>query len=75
MKRYLTFNRVAIAYVIGDDGTPYLPVKSLCEVLGLKYEEQRIVVKNHPIFAKVSLLRGVPSAGGTQETSFERFTK
>lgn len=68
MKRYLKFNNVAIAYVIEGE-TPYLPVKTICEVLGIKYDTQREIIKSHPVFSVQSRLTGVETPAGMRETT------
>jgi hypothetical protein len=64
----LKFNNLLIAYSVVN-GTPYLPVKTLCEALGIEYIRQFKIIKDHPIFAKVLYLSPIPSDGGEQQTT------
>lgn len=68
MKRYLKFNNVAIAYVMKGE-TPYLPVKTMCEVLGIDYVTQFKATKNHPIFGAQLCLTPMETPAGMRKTA------
>ena len=39
-----------INYVLDDDGAPYVPLKWLCEILGLNHDRERRETRNRGLF-------------------------
>lgn len=56
---------IVIAAVI--DGKPYVPMKPICNNLGLDWDGQRQRIKRQPTLNKGAVVITVPSSGGDQE--------
>lgn len=53
-----------------EDGQIFVPVKPLCEVLGINAKSQQDVIKTHPIWGAVAVLR---AATGADEKQYEMY--
>lgn len=56
---------IVVAAVI--DGKPYVPMKPICNNLGLDWDGQRQRIKRNEVMAKGAVVITVPSNGGEQE--------
>lgn len=61
----IKINQVEINFPQSDE-TIYVPVKPICEVLGIAHQVQQDVIKNHPILGSVISLRVTTGADGKQ---------
>lgn len=59
-------NGVEIFAVKDEDNQVFVPVKPLCEAIGVAYERQYSKVKEHPILSAVITLRVTTGADGKQ---------
>lgn len=49
-----------------EDGQVFVPVKPLCEALGIDNKSQQETIKNHPIWGSVMVLRTTTGSDGKQ---------
>lgn len=53
--------------IVHHEGEVYVPIKPICEILGVNYTTQAEKLKNHPAFSSsVATLRGVTGADRRQ---------
>lgn len=62
------FRNDTIFAVERDDGI-FVAIKPICETLGIKWSAQHERIKNDVILSEGILVTGIPSAGGSQETT------
>ncbi|MBX9752294.1 MAG: phage antirepressor N-terminal domain-containing protein [Roseococcus sp.] len=54
---------------VANAAEPMVPLKPICEALGLDWKTQHRKLRNHPTFAEGMVIMTIPSAGGAQETA------
>jgi hypothetical protein len=62
------FNELVVAenrsILVGTGKEQIVPIKPICELLGVKYSSQIDKIKSHPILSQLSLLTGATGADG-----------
>jgi hypothetical protein len=66
MNYLLNFNEVEVNFPTDEKGTIYVPVKPICEVLGINHDTQLNSMKSHPILGSVTALRAATGADGKE---------
>lgn len=61
-----TINNQSIVIVIDEDGQKFVPIKPICEALGVNYTTQLEKLENDEILNSVIPLRGTTGADGKQ---------
>jgi len=52
---------------VADATAPLVPLKPICDALGLAWQPQHVKLRDHPTFAKGITIIVTPSAGGPQQ--------
>lgn len=66
MNHLIKFNETEIS-AVKIEGDVFVPLKPICEAIGIDWERQRKTINEHPVLKEVPSLQAVPSAGGMQE--------
>lgn len=53
---------------VGGETTALVPIKPVCEHLGIDFKGQRLKLRGHPVFCKGVVISPLPSEGGVQDT-------
>lgn len=59
-------NGVDIATVIDEKGNVFVPVKPICDVIGVAYQSQQLKLQEHELLAPTITLRVIVAADGKQ---------
>lgn len=59
-----------IAIIASNEPEKFVPIKPICEVLGIESEAQRQKILNHPLLSPTALLNKVVAADGKEREMF-----
>ena len=66
MNNLITLNNVELVFPQDEQGTIFVPIKPICEILGVNPDTQTNSIKEHPILTLTTALRAVVAADGKQ---------
>ena len=66
MQNLININNVELMFPQDEQGTIFVPIKPICEILEIANHTQQDAIKAHPILGPTILLRGIVAADGAQ---------